>query len=152
MTELREETGAGQMNRCSKWAIVKTSALPTEDHAEHSAWGLCRDTVSSQGLISSARSFHPHFTLLEKGRSPASPHILLQIKSSIPLLCIQLHNCTHAASLHLQLKTKHKDKSHFFYANTVTLKPCTELQNQQHYFFNRFILFQKHHNIFQTFF
>lgn len=90
------------MNWGSKWAIVKTTA--SEDHAEHTAWGLCRDTVSSQGLISPALSFHPHFTLLVKGQSqPASPPHSLTDKRAHSLLCA--YNYTSAHTLYLYISS-----------------------------------------------
>lgn len=55
---------------------MKSSESPADDHAGRTAWGLCRETVSSQGLISPTLAFH----FASKDSRPASHHILLQIK------------------------------------------------------------------------
>lgn len=89
------------MECCSKRGIVKASELPVGDYAGHTAWGLCRETVSSQGLISPTLSSHPCFTLPVKSLNQHLPTFSYRSKNSLLLLCIQLHSCTHAVSLHL---------------------------------------------------
>lgn len=66
-------TEAGRINWCSKRGIVRASESPAGDHAGHAAWGLWREKVSSEGLVSPTLSFHPRFTVPVKSLTQHLP-------------------------------------------------------------------------------
>lgn len=138
-------TEAERMNWCSKRGIVKASESPAGSHAGHTAWGLCSETVSSQGLISPTLSFHPCFTLPVKSLTQHLPTFSYRWKNSLPLLCIQLHT---GSNLHISTTAKKEVQSDtlasFMLIQCKILNSTLGSKISIPLFFDCFILFQKY--------